>query len=77
MLAGAALGCLLGWVIESSIDLTTLIGAVAGTSLAFRQSKRVAPPVLPIASRWQTAELVPPESPSAEPMADQHPSKEF
>ncbi len=72
MLAGGALGCLLGTVFESGINAATLLGAVAGTSLAFRWSKRAAPQALPIASRWEAADAVPPETLSAESTADLH-----
>jgi hypothetical protein len=72
MLVGAALGWLLGSTLDSGVDVTTLVGAAAGTSLAFLQSKRFAPRALPMASRWVVATTVPSAIPTAESTADPH-----
>lgn len=77
MLAGALLGWLLGLALDSSVNVTTLLGAIAGTSLALRQSKRCAPPALPIASRVMDAAPAQSDNPSALSAADPQPSKEF
>ena len=39
LLAGAGVGWQTGWLLDTGIDLTTLIGAVAGTLWAIRGSK--------------------------------------
>lgn len=77
MLAGALLGWLLGSTLDSGVNVTTLLGAIAGTFLAFRQSKRAAPQALPIASRVVEASSVRSDFPSALSVADPQPFKEF
>lgn len=77
MLTGAALGSMVGWGLGSGWDVATLLGAVAGTSLAFGQSKRLAPQAQPMASRVIAADMLPCANPSTAPAFDPQPSKEF